>query len=68
MSWSDAVKKLGELLFFNVPAVLAAAKDEMSRGSVPVLWNEKQFNNGPAVVKPDTPSSEPLRKKQIPTA
>ena len=28
-SWSEAVKKLGQLLFFNVPAVLAAAKRDL---------------------------------------
>jgi formate/nitrite transporter FocA (FNT family) len=26
ISWSAAIKNLGQLLFFNVPAVLAAAK------------------------------------------
>jgi alpha-amylase/alpha-mannosidase (GH57 family) len=28
-SWSEAVRKLGQLLFFNVPAVLAAAKGDI---------------------------------------
>jgi len=29
ISWSEAVKNLGHLLFFNVPAVLAAAKGDI---------------------------------------
>ena len=28
-SWSEAVRLLGQLLFFNVPAVLAAAKGHL---------------------------------------
>jgi hypothetical protein len=29
ISWSEAVRNLGQLLFFNVPAVLAAAKGDI---------------------------------------
>jgi hypothetical protein len=29
ISWSEAVRNLGQLLFFNVPAVLAAAKGDL---------------------------------------
>ena len=28
-TWSETVKNLGQLLFFNVPAVLAAAKGDL---------------------------------------
>lgn len=56
-SWRSAIRDLGKLLFFNVAEVLAAAKGEVSQGLVPVYGGK----NGP-------PSSEILRKKQIPIA